>query len=371
MPNRSSLGRVLIVDDQAADRRYLSRVLAEIPVDVLKAADSHEALEMAAELAPDLLLLDVFLPGEDGFSVCRRLHEDPEIPAIPVIMLSGQADLDDRLRGLRAGATEFLAKPVDAEELCLRVENLLTQRGALREVESALRDPRRNHRLRAEWTAYAVDQLEGRLQGLEVRALAQRRRLAEARRLVAAMVRHPGFALPQGETPSLSLVMCDLSELLEEIGEEAGLTLDCGDLGTVWADRDLLRRLLWQLVAVASDLAGHGGVELRLRVSASKEACRTIELGVSGSGIWHGALDWLARGMVSNGSLPQGGGMELSLSFCRHAVDLMEGAIAVEAIPGKGWAFTLSLPDEDASAPGNIVAFKPRAELAYDKAVNR
>jgi DNA-binding response OmpR family regulator len=88
---------------------------------VASAGDGTEALAKAAELVPDLVLLDVRMPGLDSFEVCRRLRADPTLAEIPVIMLTTLADCDSRLRGFEVGADGFVSKPFDEIELLARV----------------------------------------------------------------------------------------------------------------------------------------------------------------------------------------------------------------------------------------------------------
>lgn len=368
----SSQGRLLLVDDHAADRRYLREILKELPVELMEAANGAEALEMAAELVPDLVLLDARLPGEDGFAVCQRLQDDPDIPPIPVIMLSARAELEDRLRGLRAGATEFLAKPVDAVELSLRVQNLLTQRREQGKLEAALRKAKKEAHARAEWSAYAVDQLEERLAQLEVCGPVQRRRLRDASRLAQSMGRPPGWD-EEGAFSGVPTEWCDLSVMAEELEADLEGTLEYEDLGGVEADRDLLRRLLSQLLGVASELSEARGAPaaVRLSVRSAQSGRRSMEIAASGTGIWHQAFERLAKGSIVSTSIPHGHPWELAFAFCRHAVDLMEGAVEVEALPGKGWVFVVTLPSESSRPPSNVVAFSEAVELALDNAVSR
>ena len=111
------------------------------------ALDSGElALESVQANAPDLILLDIRMPGLDGFEVCRRLKRAPETHNVPVIFLTGAKELDERLEGLRLGAVDFISKPVCNEELLARVKTHV-ELGRLRAelmdliVRGALRDP--------------------------------------------------------------------------------------------------------------------------------------------------------------------------------------------------------------------------------------
>jgi len=118
-------GRILVVDDEPAVREVVRSLLERHGYDLDEASCGLEALEKARSWNPDLVLLDIAMPGMDGFETCRRLKEDPATRRIPVVMSTALADRGSRIEALRAGASDFLGKPVDATELAVRVENLL------------------------------------------------------------------------------------------------------------------------------------------------------------------------------------------------------------------------------------------------------
>jgi len=117
-------GRILVVDDIEANVRLLQAKLQAEYYHVLTAADGATALAIAAEEKPDLVLLDVMMPGMDGFEVCRRLKDDPATRHIPIVLVTALDGRADRITGLEAGADEFLTKPIDDVMLFARVKSL-------------------------------------------------------------------------------------------------------------------------------------------------------------------------------------------------------------------------------------------------------
>jgi len=115
---------ILIVDDQLSGREVLRGLLTNQGYELAFASDGEESLAKAIELIPDLILLDVMMPGMDGFEVCERLRADSHLAEIPIILITALDDHDSRLRGIEAGADDFVTKPFNQVELQARVRSI-------------------------------------------------------------------------------------------------------------------------------------------------------------------------------------------------------------------------------------------------------
>src|SRR5579862_8664225 len=117
--------RVLVVDDLVANIKLLEARLAAEYFEVLTAMSGPAAIDMCARGQCDIVLLDVLMPGMDGFEVCRKLKQNPRTAHIPVVMITALDQPSDRVAGLEAGADDFLTKPVDDAALFARVRSLV------------------------------------------------------------------------------------------------------------------------------------------------------------------------------------------------------------------------------------------------------
>jgi len=117
--------RILIVDDNPMNLDILQALLAAHGYEIITATDGEQALAVAREKQPDLILLDIMMPKMDGFQVCRHLKADASLPFMPIIMVTAKADSKDIVEGLEAGGDEYLTKPVDHEALVARVRSML------------------------------------------------------------------------------------------------------------------------------------------------------------------------------------------------------------------------------------------------------
>ncbi|HUC75784.1 MAG TPA: HD domain-containing phosphohydrolase [Vicinamibacterales bacterium] len=130
-------GKILVVDDYEPNLRGLGQLLRTAEYSVTSASSGQEALDLAKRERPDLVLLDVLMPGMSGVDVCRELKRSADTCLTPVVLVSGAQERDTILAGLEAGADDFLNKPVDAEELYTRVRSLMRLKRLTDDLESA------------------------------------------------------------------------------------------------------------------------------------------------------------------------------------------------------------------------------------------
>jgi adenylate cyclase len=191
--------RVLVVDDQPPNVRLLEALLAPRGYEVVTASSGEDALEVVAESGVDLVLLDIVMPGMDGYEVCRRIREDPDTAYLPVVMVTASGE-EQKVRSLEAGADDFLTKPIDTSELLARVASL----ARIKRYQDTIK---RQAAELASWN----QQLESRVQS----QVAQLERMANLRRFlspqVAELVVDSGDAsVLQSHRREIVVVFCDL-----------------------------------------------------------------------------------------------------------------------------------------------------------------
>jgi class 3 adenylate cyclase len=196
----SAVPLILVVDDRPEGRKLLSLRLQQQGWRVLQAEGGVQALALAEQQPPDLVLLDVLMPDLDGFEVCRRLRAMPALRAVPVVLITSLEDTEHCVRGLEAGADDFITKPFKPAELQARVRSLLRVKAQFDEIE-------RQRAALADWSA----RLEQRVaEGVaEVERLSRLKRFFSPR-LAARLVGEAGEAAWRSHRGEVTVLFADL-----------------------------------------------------------------------------------------------------------------------------------------------------------------
>lgn len=362
---------VLVVDDNEQNRALSRDTLEEEGYRTILAADGVEGLARFAEEAVDCVLLDVRMPGLDGFATCQRLRQLPGGEATPILFLTAQRDLDTFDAALRAGGDDFLTKPVRPTELLLRVQAALKLRQAQVENRDYVdlvrrqRDDLMRLQLQKErLTSFVVHDLKNPVSNIDLQAqLLIRDRTSESAREIGTSIREEvrslmrlllnlldiskseeGRLVPARASLELSELVGSVFDALQVRARTRNIRLEQSILvKTVDADPDLLRRVLENLLENA---LRHAPAESVVQVSA-RPGAGAVELRVSdqGSGVpselREGIFDRFVQ-VTSHSEAVTRSGRGLGLAFCRLAVDAHGGDIWVEdAQPGAVFAVRL------------------------------
>jgi signal transduction histidine kinase len=369
--------KILIVDDEPRNRTLLEVMLAPEGFQLLTAGTGEEALEVVARQPPDLILLDVMMPGMDGFQVTAKLKGDPATKHVPVIMVTALDDRSARMMGLSVGAEDFLSKPVDRAELLARVRNLLRLKAADAELAAALVEAQAarlmadhanaaktmflrsmSHELRTPLNAISgfAELLEMGLRGAVNEAQASD--LARIRRASAYLLRLINDILSvarlEGARP-LNLIPIAVHPVLAEVeglcGNQAkakGLTLSvtpCERNASVTADAERFQQILLNLITNAIKFTEKGG-SVTVGCHCDGDLVR-ISVKDTGAGVPASDLDRVFEPFVQidrqlTPASQQGVGLGLSIS--RDLARAMHGDLTLESTVGVGSVFTLTLP---------------------------
>jgi signal transduction histidine kinase len=158
---------VLIVDDTPANIDVLSQILEEEGYTISVATNGQAALELAPMSHPDLILLDVMMPGIDGFETCRQLKANEETASIPVIFITAKSETEDVIQGFSLGGVDYISKPFRHEEVCARIRNHLQMQNLLRQLEIQNKELLELNKLKNQFLGIAAHDLRGPLTSIK------------------------------------------------------------------------------------------------------------------------------------------------------------------------------------------------------------
>lgn len=356
---------ILVVDDEPKNVQLLTDLLESRNYAVCSAADGEQGLALARDRLPDVVLLDVMMPGLNGVEVCRRLKDERKTEMIPVLLVTALNAREDRLAGINAGANDFITKPIDLGDLVLRVRNAAATKKLHDQVGSQLRQLQELESARDTLTHMIVHDLRSPLTGLQgyldligivANGNAEVVEYASEAQLIAGRLTEmvsqvlDVSRLEAGQMP-VSLRETDLVALLPaavaSLGPPPGEISVAYDLPEppvrLMCDPDLISRVMVNLVGNAYKFTPTGG---QVRVGLAAEDDR-VRLTVTDNGP---GIPAEFRGLIFQkfGQAPLGrsAGVRssgLGLAFCKLAVEAHRGKIGIEGAEHGGARFWVEL----------------------------
>jgi signal transduction histidine kinase len=387
-PPESALpAKVLVVDDEPRNLEVVSHFLEMEGLRVATAGDGEAALAAVAAEAPDVILLDVMMPGLEGFEVCRRLKADPATVFIPVVILTALKGTQERIKGAAAGADDFLSKPFDHVELITRVKSLVRVKRLHDQIQAYNRELEARVAQRTAELKRAYDELK-ELDQLKSEFIANvshelRTPLLHVKGTLGLLAdgamggvtpeQAQGLSVAQGAAEQLGRLIEDIVDF-GQMYEEQQLTFEpvpvaevCQsaaraiarmanrhaitvnvvappDLPPVRADLAALMRVLWHLLDNAVKFSPSGGA-----VKLTAERCPTgVRIAVQdhGAGIPPDQLDRIFQVFyqVDGSSTRRAGGLGLGLALVKRLVEAHGSRVEVDSKVGQGSTFAFELP---------------------------
>lgn len=358
--------KVLVVDDEPLARRSLQAMLERGHYQVATAGSGPEALALFTDWCPELLLLDIQMPGMDGLELCRQIRTLPEGQSVPIIFLTADERPEVHAEAMRVKGDDFLRKPVLAPELTVRIRSLMRLKRLKAEVEAERDSLLDLQRQQEQLITFIVHDLKNPLTGIQLgldllegsvhepAAEVQLRRLRETAGYMGRMI---GNILDIGRAEQVGMELHPtrfrvapwLQELLAEVAapgtaKSNRLTCICPEDLELEADAELLRRMLLNLL----DNAFKYSPDKRPVTVALSHADAALRLEVrdEGPGIPAASRDFVFEkfARLATGERAMGPGSGLGLAFCRMVAEAHRGRIWVEDNPAGGSLFVAELP---------------------------
>jgi signal transduction histidine kinase len=375
MSNQNDTATIMVVDDTPGNLKLLEEILQGRGYRVVQFPSGAMALRAAARNPPDLILLDIMMPGMDGFEVCRQLKADESLKDIPVLFISALDDTGCKMKAFSAGGLDYVTKPFQAEEILSRVKTHLELRRQALRIEEQKRQLQEDHdrlleleELRDNLTHMIVHDMRSPLTGIlgfaemlmgELKELGHDKpaMYAEQIQVTGSRLRDMVTTLldiSRIESNAMPLEMkgCDLREVitnaLASLGalakESTVLFEPPADSTDALCDPEISRRVVANLVANAVKFTGRSG-EVRIALNRVSDGV-SVTISDTGPGIppeYHKRIfDKFGQVTARNEGKKYSTG--LGLTFCKLAIEAQGGRIGVESEIGKGSTFWFILP---------------------------
>lgn len=357
---------LLVVDDEYFEQELLKMLLKGEKYEVIVASNGEQALQIVTQNKPDLILLDLVMPGLDGFQTAKLLKENPETRKIPVVVVTGMEDRNKRIEALEIGVDDFLNKPVDKIELLVRVKNLLQSRTYFKQLQD-----RQAHLFQLESLASlgtlinsVTNEISKPLLGLqEVIALAQAQcvddsqlpdLLAQATQYakrIDLVVHNMGLYIksisgqPMTESCDITRVLEQVLELLTNKMEEANIRIQTDiapDLPLVQCSAEGLMHVLVHVLLNAYD-GSQDCPEPIINICIKAIADKHLELSVFDNNIDVAEnMSMLATDPLFSTRLP-GVCESLGLALACHFIEKSGGSISIDSVVGRGSCINVML----------------------------
>jgi len=362
-----SQGKILVVDDNLVNLDVLADFLDDDGYETLFATDGNSALERVPLARPDLILLDVLMPGISGFDVCKKLKEDEETRNIPIIFMTALSDVESKVRGFRLGAVDYITKPINMSEALARIRTHMTVQKLQNDLKKALLQEKELNRLKSRFISIVSHEFRTPLTSISSSAqllecyfdrLTEEKKRVHLHKIqtqVQEMTALLDDVLFIGRSEAGRLAfnpeLLNIVDFFQEIVEEFQSTCDEEHILNFISktereegrfDKKLLRHILSNLLSNAIKYSPSGSViEIGLE-SRPKETIFTVR--DHGIGIPEEDQERLFSSFHRAGNVGTIQGAGLGLSIIKKCVDLHQGEIEFESEEGLGAIFTVTIP---------------------------
>jgi len=375
-------GTLLIVDDVPANVSVLFDFLTNAGFKVLVAQDGKRAIQKATYAQPDLILLDVMMPGMDGFEACKIMKSEEKTKDIPIIFMTALADTVDKVKGFSLGAADYITKPIQYEEALARITTHLNFRHLQQQLQArtielekrniehkqARYEAEASNRAKSTFLANMSHELRTPLNAIIGYSDMLREEAADmgyeelvpdldkiqtaAQQLLSIISDVLDIAKIEADKVELKLTELDIPILIQDVLTvirptligDSQLVVHCAeDIGTLMADATKVQQILFNLLSNAAKFTNQGTITLSVQRCAEWV---TFEVADTGIGIAEDQLDYIFKPFtqVDSSTTRQYGGTGLGLTICKHYCQLMNGQISVKSTVGQGSTFTVKLP---------------------------